>query len=94
MNKIVEKHAYMWLICNLANFLKMEITQLITTLELISDNRTYDNYLTHNEPNYLQIINYKYGNNPGGGLNDLRVDTMITKWEFEKSERTNHPPPT
>ena len=30
----------------------------------------------------------------GGGLNDLRVDTMITKWEFGKSERTHHPPPT
>ena len=25
---------------------------------------------------------------PGGGLNDLREDTMITKWEFGKSERT------
>ena len=29
-----------------------------------------------------------------GGLNDLRVDTMITKWEFRKSERTHHPLPT
>ena len=29
-----------------------------------------------------------------GGLNDLRVDTMITKWELGKSERTHHPPPT
>ena len=27
-----------------------------------------------------------------GGLNDLRVDTMITKCEFGKSERTHHPP--
>ena len=29
-----------------------------------------------------------------GGLNDLREDTMITKWEFGKSERTHPPFPT
>ena len=40
-----------------------------------------------------------HGNNhnvssSGGGLNNLREDTMITKWEFGKSVRTHPPPPT
>ena len=29
-----------------------------------------------------------------GGLKDLQMDTMITKWDFGKFERTNHSHPT
>ena len=50
--------------------------------------------LTANDRNRrIQVYQASDGQG-GGGLNDLREDTMITKWEFGKSERTHPPPPT
>ena len=43
---------------------------------------------------YTPWISENLSSPSGGGLNDLREDTMITKWEFGKSERTHPPPPT
>ena len=47
------------------------------------------------EPKYEILRNLGLAPGRGrGGFNDIRVDTMITKREFGKSDRTHHPPPT